>query len=658
VAAVKPLNQSFRSLLSPRSLLASIASGGLLFSVVFAMIGQSPAAAQTSTKRPEVESAKQFGFLSGVAQVTVTSPKPVSGVLKYSNYSSGGTLISMPLELPTGGTKSVWVPLGNVNQFSGGTFEWDVPGNRDPSNQLAYANNGTVGPSLAVLPSALGSRQAPSSVSAPARGGTLGVATLTLDDIEQRSWILGGFAMLATTAKELNALTDEGRRAVFAWVNRGGELLIDDTEPVPLITTQPTETRNALVGAGVVRRTSNAIRTGRWEAAVLPALGEVAISGEYDRVPISIRNAVRFAPIGALLAGLTMYAAALGPVVYRFGKKRNRPMLLWTAVPLTAVITTVAVVGLGTTLRRTAKDQYMLFTVHGVVDQTTVLRAVTEHSPARSVKLPNGWLATGDKLTLEVGSGLTSSVNLRPGQVKEVRFTGPTKASTVPFEVTLVAGELTIRNLSTKKLTNIMVFGQDPAYSSLVTGQPNTEMARQLINDIAAKGETSEVYAPVSYPTYSFAADADEQDQIAVASLLQSAGLFDSGLVVVVAETNSAPNAEVPARFTAGARLLRHFHTVIVDYRETGRNAVTFNPTIRRFEVGTGAISEYVIDGVRGNDSFWVNGTQTPAEFGRTTEQQLTNGALLSESESIQVERSAPAPTATAGTDGTEEFVE
>jgi hypothetical protein len=629
-------------------MLLSVASGVAVVGLV-TFVGQGPASAQGKT-RPEIESAEQFGRRSGVARVTVTSPKPVSGVLRYTNYSTNGTAISMPLELPTGGTKSVWVPLGNTSQYNGGTFEWDVPGKRDPSSQLGYANNGTLEASIAVLPSALGSRQAPSSVSAPARGGVFGVAALTLDDIEQRGWILSGFAVVVTTAKELNALTDDGRRAIFAWVNRGGELLIDDQEPVPLIKTQPTATRNALVGAGVVRRTSNSIRTGQWEKAMLPAFGEIQVSGDFERIPISLRDAVRFAPIGALLAGLTVYALTLGPLAYHFGKKRKRPMLLWTAVPLTAILSTVAVVGLGTTLRRTAQDQYNLFTVHGEVDQTTVLRAVTETSKAKSVKLPNGWFATGDQLKLEVGSGLTSTVQLRPGQVKEIRFTGPTKASAKPFEVTLIGGELTIRNLSSQVMRNVTVFGQDPAYSPIVSGQPNVDVARQELDDIPAKGKATETFAPSSYPHYSYVSTEEEQDQVSLASLAQNAGLFDNGVVVVIAEMDATPNGAVPSRFTANARLLRHFHAVIVDFTKSGRNTVTANPSIRRFDVGAGDVTEYVVDGVRSADTVWAQGESTRPTFGRLDDTQLTNGAYLTESQTIIVERAAPVPTASTGT--------
>jgi hypothetical protein len=640
VAVVSNSKQSFRE----RG--TFLARCVLIAGAVLAGLGLSPASAQSKAKGPEIEEAIRFGRTTSVALVTVSSPKPVAGVLNLTSYSSQNSLISVPLELPTGGTKSVWIPLGRLDQYGGATVEWDVPGKADPSSQIGYGSNLSSESSIAVLPSALGSRQAPSSVSAPVRGGVFGVATLSLDDIEQRSWILDGFAVVVTTAKELNALTDDGRRAVFAWVNRGGELLVDDDEPVPLITVQPTRSRNALVGAGVVRRTSNAIRTGQWESAMLPALGEIQLSGKYDPVPISLRDSVRFAPVGALLAGLTIYGLALGPLTYRLGKKRNRPMLLWTAVPLSAVLMTAAVVGLGTTLRRTAKDQYALFTVHGVVDQTTVLRAVTENSPAKRVKLPTGWLARGDNVTLEVGAGLTSSVQLRPGQVKELRFQGPTKASSTPFKATLVGDQLTIKNLSSQKLTNVTVYGHEPGLSTGLPVGPLTEMSRQQLPNIAGNAETTTTFQPIVFQMYASTSTTDEQDQMAMASLVQEAELFDSGVVIVVAEMDAVANPAVPPRFVSNAQLLRHFHAVVVDFTETGRNTTTPNGTSRRFDVGSGDVTEYLVDGIGGADYVWVNGEQTIAEFGRLNEAQLTNGALLSESQTIRVTRTASLPTA------------
>jgi hypothetical protein len=599
------------------------------------------AQAQTNAKDPEIVEAKQFAGNQAVARVTVRSPKPVNGTLRCD--CSNGAIITTRLELPTGGEKTVWLPLGPIAAYEIRTLVWDIPGSKDPSSPVSFSppsgGSGTGSAAMAVLPSALGARKAPNTLSARGRGGSLDVAELSVDDVEQRGWVLEGFSVVATTSKELNTLSNEARLSVFDWVSRGGELLIDDDDPIPLIGKQPTATRNAFVGRGIVRRTSNATRTGQWETVMLPARNASANifnNGSGGEIPISLRSAVKFAPVGALLAGLLVYALATGPVAYSLGRKRNKPLLMWIAVPLASVLTTAAVLAIGIALRRTAHDQYVVFTSHGVADHTTIARAVTEGSGAQKLKVPLGWTASSSDIKLDVGVGITSSVDLRPGQIKEIRFGGSTASSPAPFEVSLVGDQFTIKNVGNKTLTN-------------VTGvsTQNGQIMIQSFKDIAAGGSISELSNPTPYYFNSFGT-ADDRDAAAITSLVQSNGIAVDGSWVIVAETAEAPTGSanssgIPNQLTSNAKYLRSFHAITVQLDgprlTVGPSLNQPTPTsLHRYDLGAEPDGDYVLAGIGYDDKIWIGDQQMQASNGPLPDGAIQNGVVLVEGQNAVLE--------------------
>ncbi len=622
-----------------RRLVRAMFLTGLLGSVLG--LPANTATAQQKSKDPEIVEAKQFDANKAIAQITVRSPKPVTGTLRCD--CPDGARFSTRLELPTGGEKTVWLPLGKLTTYDTRTVVWDVPGSDDPSVPIApvgFNATTTARPaSLAALPSALGSRKAPNSVSSRGRGGSFNVAEISVDDVEQRGWILEGFGVLATTTKELNTLSTEARLSIFDWVSRGGELLIDDDDLIPMIGEQPTANRNVFVGTGVVRRTSNAIRTGQWETVLLPARNSansaaLINSGSIQYVPISLQSAVKLPPIGALLAGLLVYALATGPVAYSLGRKRNKPLLMWTAVPLASLLTTGAVLGIGIALRRTAHDQFVIFRSHGVADHVTVARAVADGSSAETIKVPNGWDATASDLKTEVGLGITSSVDLRPGQIKEIRFSGSTPSLGAPFEASIQNNSLTIKNLTGDTLTNIVGIGSDQG-----------QVVTQEFPDVGAGASKS---TPLSRNPYYFSSSNNQHDRdiAAVVSIATSNGfgLDDSFVIVVQRQRTVAPNTSaLPSQLLSNAKYLRSFDAVTVI--SAGPREVSgslFNglgqPNLHRFDVGSAADEEYVLVDVGLNDKIWIGDQQVSAADGQLPEGAVQNGTVLIETQSAKLE--------------------
>jgi hypothetical protein len=587
------------------------------------------ARAQSSAKDPQIIEAKPFGAFDGanqaVVRVTVRSPKPVTGILRCE--CNHGAIVTTRLELPTGGEKTVWLPMGQIASYDSRTIIWDVPGGSDPSLPIVV-QPGFGQRAMAVLPSALGSRKAPTSVSARARGGSIEVADVSLDDIEQRGWILEGFTVVATTSKELKTLSTDAQRAVFDWVNRGGELLVDDDDPVPLIAKQPTVQRNAIVGLGIVRRTANATRTGQWESVMLPGIraakGNNSGYNQFQEVPVSLKSAIKLAPVGALLAGLVVYALATGPLAYSLGQKRKKPMLMWIAVPLASLLTTVAVVGIGFALRRTAHDQVVRYTLHGLADRTTVARAVSEGSTARNIKLPTGWTASSSDIKLDVGVGITSSVDLRPGQIKEVRFTGTTAAGGAPFEVTFSGDQITVKNLTGNKLTHVVAF-------SSIQGQLST----QPLKDVAGSGTES---ASLNFSPFYFSGSFGDVETGGLLSLVQSNMVLREGPVIVVAEVEGdSSNPSIPNALLINAKPLRSIHAVsaLPDFRVQSQNSggVAVLPqsvgNLRRFDLGDHLDADYSITGLTYSDTIWIGDQEVPAVSGPLPEGAVQNGVVL-----------------------------
>ncbi len=585
----------------------------LLF--LLAMVATAGPALAQSAPAPEIVDAKIITSTKSVVRITVRSPRPVSGELRCTCNR-----VTTRVDLPTGGEKVVWIPLGTLQIYFSGQIIWDIPGSKDPEAPINGGNQQRP-IALGVLPSALGSRSAPASVSTRGRM-IIDVIELVPDDIEQRAWLLDGFAVLATTSKELGSLSEAGRRSVLSWVERGGELLIDDADPVPDLVTQPTEDRSATFGLGTVRRTANALRTGRWEAVMLPA-NQTEAGSQTSELSISLKDAVRLAPAGALLAGLLVYAMGVGPLAYMLGRRRNRPMLMWVAVPLTAAVTTVGVLGIGFALRRTASDQYVLFRLHGTsADRTTVLRALVDGSSPNNVRIPTGWTAEGDLVKINVGTVSTASVDLAPGGLTEVRFTGDTAPTTAPLAASLDAiGNVTVTNTSSSTVRTLHIVNGDGFAMTLP--------------DLAAGASTTVTFSAT--PTYG--TSAAEEQQTAVTALIVNNTVLRSGAVVVVGEIDPTSAPGVPSAFTNKARATRQFAAVSVvpsGARVTRSPGTSGSGGLTRIDLPPDA-QAYELRGVAAGDTILIGSDEFPAVDGPLPPGAIENGALVLRSQTATV---------------------
>jgi hypothetical protein len=300
------------------------------------------------------------------------------------------------------------------------------------------------------------------------------------------------------------------------------------------------------------------------------------------------------------------------------GRRRNRPMLMWAAVPLTAMVTTVGVLGIGFGLRRTASDQYVLFRIHGqTADRTAVLRAMVDGSSPKSVRIPTGWTAEGELVKVDVGTVSTASVDLPPGGLTEVRFSGDTAPTPAPFTASVDnVGNVTVTNTSSSTVRRLHV----------VTGAGN-QVAWMALPDLTAGGSTTVPFNPI--PAYGSTASEDEQ--LAITMLALENTLLTTSAVVVIAETDAQPSPGVPSTLTNNAKATRQFAAVSAlpsGARITRSPDPNGNGGLSRIDLPLGA-SAFTLTNVSAGDAILIENNEIPISNGPLPPEAITNGAIV-----------------------------
>ncbi len=417
-----------------------------------------PVSAQTTP--PVSAEATQFSAERGTTiLVELKAIKAVSGTIRVNSSYPTELIATAKVEMQAGDTSRLWIPVSSPSSIgytpSPPDLVLDLAKEQDVQIPLRQDVSNL---SVAVMPSALGSKQQPNSSSTISGQSTARFATVTVDDLEQRPWILSGFGVLSTTATELSGASEEAQSAVFRWVRLGGELLIDDDAPIPGLGTgaaSPTGSLPSAYGEGLIRRSLGLARAGTWEQILTPSpLAENPVSSESSWLTSS---SVRLPPVGLMLGSMLAYTAIAGPVIHSVLRKRKQPMAIWTVGPAFAIATTVVVLALGLALRSQAKDQFGIMTEYGAHGSSVILSADTK-SGKHDVSLSTGWsVANGvgqSGVVVNVGRPLKATVEVPPGGVRLVEFLGPGPSSAAPLKGTATSLSGTSQNDITVELTN------------------------------------------------------------------------------------------------------------------------------------------------------------------------------------------------------------
>lgn len=436
----------------PASVLIVLCGLGLASGTVGAQTPQSP---------PVSGEATQFAADGNSSiLVVLTATKATKGTIRVTSSYPSELIATARVEMQPGDTNRLWIPIANKDANSYSVSAPDLVLDLEKGNDIAIQINPDVNAmAVAVMPSALGTKQQPNTSSTISGQSTARFATVTVDDLEQRAWILSGFSVLSTTASELSGASADAQSAVLRWVRLGGELLIDDDVPVPGLGSgqiQPTAASPTVFGEGLIRRSLGRARSGTWEEILTPQPIFDSSTNSSDSGWLT-SSSVRLPPVGLMLGAMLGYAAIAGPVIHTVLRQRKRPMAIWTVGPAFALVTTVVVLALGLTLRSQAKDQYGIMTEYGEHGSSVVLGADTK-SGKHDVNLPSGWtVANGSGrsgIVVNVGRPLKATVEVPPGGVRLVESSGPAPSGSSPMTGKAISLSGSASNDITVEITN------------------------------------------------------------------------------------------------------------------------------------------------------------------------------------------------------------
>ncbi len=420
--------------------------------------------------------------------VTVESDRLVVGNVTVQNTGDRSILLSQQIEVGGSSTKRLLFVMPTVTFGDSAvevrlTADGDVVASAD--FRLIHDPTTTV---VGVLPQLLAKvRDLPKKVVLAADLGDavmaeLDPAVLTLG----RSAVEQLDTVIATSA-DVAGLTPAQRSNLFAWVDLGGRLLLDDATQLAVLPAQwrPGPTGYAFAGGGEIRLVEGDAAAGRWAAIVEPArLALVdspfgAADAGYDpTVSLARRSGVKLPELGPIIIGLAIYGVLIGPLLFLVLRRLGRLTAAWVVIPLMAVVVAATVGVIGGSWRRSGKPAASVFVETTPVGSTvSTLTLVFSRSGGEvGIDLPAGW-STGGRRGFSNDSGATRTqtsagdasrlaATLEPGQVVllSANGTGADRGLVIDAEVSgrsVVTG--TVTNTSAVDLQSVTVFAPDAA---------------------------------------------------------------------------------------------------------------------------------------------------------------------------------------------------
>jgi hypothetical protein len=394
--------------------------------------------------------------------------------------------VSLPVEVPGGSTKEFLVVVPGSQSFR---FDGAVPVQarlRDGSNSLAEGDailQSSVGQELVgLLPGALGGRGVPGPSPLAVDAGTARFAALGPAELAQAPASLGPVSTILAATDEVGRLPETTRRALLAWVEQGGHLLVDadpgqTVEGLPA-GWQPGADGRSPAGRGEVRLTGGAIAAGRWPGLIEPT--GWAVPGDpssrfgngFVGQTLASEAGLRVPRLGWLVAFLAAYVLVVGPLVFLVLRRRGHPELAWVVVPLVAILFTAGSYVGGRGLRNTTRqvDTSIIATSATGSAATTWMGVFSAGGQTSRIRFGPGWMPGGTDAdgTVSLSSvaitadGAEAALPLDAGQFGVVPSSGPAggEGRLEVTAVTAAAGEASgrVKNTTPYALDEVAVF--------------------------------------------------------------------------------------------------------------------------------------------------------------------------------------------------------
>jgi hypothetical protein len=336
--------------------------------------------------------------------VTIKADRAVNGTL---SASFDGTFAgSQRVDVPGGSAKEVVFIVTTPPWSSSGQISFT--GDRSGDNASARIN--LIGPGadelIAVLPALTTGRDLPASAKLAIDLGLARLYPLDPELLAAGPEVLSPFSQLLVTPDDLEGLPPNQLDAVRSWIGTtGGTLVLDaspassvpfDAEPVP-----GASDGSATFGVGQIRFTDGRAGTGSYDGLLQPTIphgtDEFPFVNQFGAAPTTVLLAadagVRIPAISALVGLLAVYTLVAGPILWLVLRQTRRETWVWALLPGLALITTLAVYGVGRALRHDASTAHATIVADLPATRTVSSQVlVTAPNGGRAgVALGSGW---------------------------------------------------------------------------------------------------------------------------------------------------------------------------------------------------------------------------------------------------------------------------
>jgi hypothetical protein len=364
-----------------------------------------PAAADTTI---EVTTPAEGYHQTGAATpllVTIQADRALSGTLSANFDGSFGG--AQRIEVPGGSAKEVVFLVTTPPWSTQGQVTFD--GAETGDNASARINLKTAGTDeiVAVLPSLAVAREVPASAELAIEVGVARLFPLDTVLLSAGPDVLTPFSQLLASAADLEALDDTQLEAVRTWLGTyGGTLVLDEAPGTPTPLDEGGDLigtgSDVIYGVGQIRYTQGEATAGRYDGLLRPTVTRSSDEfpfgpAQFGAFPTTITLAsdagVRIPAIGSLVGILLVYVVVVGPLLWLVLRRTRRETMLWAVLPALALLTTLAVYGIGRAMRSEASAAHA--TVVADLPATRIISSqvlVTSPNGGRAgVELDEAW---------------------------------------------------------------------------------------------------------------------------------------------------------------------------------------------------------------------------------------------------------------------------
>lgn len=433
---------------------------GLLL-VVSLLLGVSIGFAPAASAQTELEVEAGFGGFHEfgadlVIRVRVETDRLVNGTLQAFPSAPFGSfpVVQAPVEAAGGTTKEFLLVFPSFQEWGGGIQVDLIEDGVATATALAQVRGLTEGELVGVLPGISAELEGVTSLSVP-----LGNARSF--PIDQR-WLDAGagaidaLSSIVATNADLQTLSPGGADVIGQWIFSGGTLIVD--EPAGLIASlgiTAADTPTA-VGHGVVMTTAWARSQGDSDTLLAPTARRMTMNNPFPemtgdmpwfggQLASELADDAGFGlpALGWVLGLLGLYIVLVGPLLWFVLRRIGKPRLLWTALPVLALVFTAGVWGVGSAIRSSTTSSHgtIIEIANGQAHTTSTILALSRNGGPVSLNLPEQWRiapaeynfgpspSDGPTTRVRTGAGRNRiDVDLAAGQFTTMSGRGPADA--------------------------------------------------------------------------------------------------------------------------------------------------------------------------------------------------------------------------------------